>query len=124
MMVDVLPINLPQRPYITGIISQRIKLLQQKHLLKNTESSHSESNSKTTKEGTEAFSSFLKRFRILAYASEIGESFRPLVPRSFVRFLYGVSWGFVITDTGFNTYLACDYGYDAAKYMCIDKSKR
>jgi len=69
-----------------------------------------------------SFSSFLKRFRILAYASELGESLRPIIPRSFVRALYGVSWGYVIIDTGFNTMMAYDVGKEAAIYTCVDRS--
>ncbi len=41
------------------------------------------------------FSIFLRKGRIIAYASEFGESLRPLVPRSVVRNLYGASLTYV-----------------------------
>jgi fission process protein 1 len=46
--------------------------------------------------------------RPLAYASEMGESVRPLVPVALVRLLYGVSWGYVILDTSLKTYSVKD----------------
>ncbi|XP_026333755.1 mitochondrial fission process protein 1 [Hyposmocoma kahamanoa] len=37
--------------------------------------------------------------RYLGYANEVGESFRPVVPRSVVRASYGVAMLYVIADT-------------------------
>lgn len=55
-----------------------------------------------------------------AYASEVGESFRPIVPRSFVNFLYLVSIGYVLFDIAGRTYCVKDQGMEAMRYFCLD----
>ena len=60
--------------------------------------------------------------RPLAYASEVGESFRPVISRSLVRFLYAISWAYVITDTIANIYFVQHLGSDAMLYTGIDKA--
>jgi fission process protein 1 len=55
-----------------------------------------------------------------AYASEVGESFRPIVPRSVVNFLYIVSIGYVIFDIAGRTYCVKDQGKEAMRYFCLD----
>lgn len=40
-----------------------------------------------------------KPFRYLAYTSDLGEAFRPLVHLSIVRATYGVSWAYCFLDT-------------------------
>jgi len=47
---------------------------------------------------------FVTSARPLAYTSEVGESFRPLIPNWSVRTLYGISIGYVLVDTGIKTY--------------------
>jgi len=42
---------------------------------------------------------YSEAIRPLAYMNEIGEAFRPIVSVYFVRFLYGISWGYIFTDT-------------------------
>ncbi|XP_037918382.1 mitochondrial fission process protein 1-like isoform X2 [Hermetia illucens] len=44
--------------------------------------------------------SFLRYF---GYANEVGEAFRPLIPRSIVRLSYGVAIGYVLADVGSKT---------------------
>lgn len=46
----------------------------------------------------------MQKSRPLAYASEVGESFRPIVPRWIVNSAYGISIGYVIVDTMIHTY--------------------
>lgn len=41
--------------------------------------------------------------RYLAYTSDVGEGFRPVVPPWFVRLCYGISWGYVLADTANET---------------------
>ena len=41
--------------------------------------------------------------RLIAYTSDVGESFRPVVPRSIVRLAYGVTWAYVGVDVAYNT---------------------
>ena len=60
--------------------------------------------------------------RPLAYSSELGESMRPIVHPNIVRFLYGISWGYVILDTGVKTYSVRDHGNEAMMYCCLDTS--
>lgn len=58
--------------------------------------------------------------RPLAYASELGESVRPLIPRFIVRALYGVSWAYVMLDTASKTYTVRDYGREKMAYFSAD----
>ena len=60
--------------------------------------------------------------RPLAYASELGESVRPLVSTTLVRMMYAVSWGYVFLDTGVKTYSARNHGREAMMYSCLDTS--
>jgi fission process protein 1 len=46
----------------------------------------------------------MQKSRPLAYASEVGESFRPIVPRWLVNSAYGISIGYVFADTLIHTY--------------------
>ncbi|CAI5755538.1 unnamed protein product [Candida verbasci] len=39
--------------------------------------------------------------RALAYASEVGESFRPIAHPKLVTFMYGVSWAYIIGDVSY-----------------------
>ncbi|KAI0068971.1 hypothetical protein BV25DRAFT_1792807 [Artomyces pyxidatus] len=44
--------------------------------------------------------------RYVAYTSDIGEAFRPLVPPTLVRAAYGVSWLYLAGDVGYESYKA------------------
>ena len=46
---------------------------------------------------------FLVKGRMIAYTSDLGESFRPVMPRSLVRMAYGITWVYVGVDVAFNT---------------------
>jgi fission process protein 1 len=46
----------------------------------------------------------LQKTRFLAYVSEVGESFRPIIPRWLVNSAYGVSIGYVGIDTIIHTW--------------------
>lgn len=58
--------------------------------------------------------------RPLAYASELGESVRPLVPRVLVRSFYGISWAYVILDTVAKTYSIRDQGREKMAFYAMD----
>lgn len=58
--------------------------------------------------------------RPLAYASEVGESFRPLIPPLAVKSLYGLSWAYVIVDTLVKTYEVKDLGREKMMYTFGD----
>ena len=60
--------------------------------------------------------------RPLAYASEVGESFRTVSHPTFVRFMYGLSWSYVILDTAIKTYGMKKHGREAMTYCCLDTS--
>ena len=49
-----------------------------------------------------AVQAFLVKGRLVAYSSDVGESVRPVVPPSVVRFCYGITWAYVAVDVGFN----------------------
>ncbi|XP_043253512.1 mitochondrial fission process protein 1 [Colletes gigas] len=60
---------------------------------------------KTTKEDVDIYRDTAVRY--LGYANEVGEAFRPIVPKSVVWLSYIVSSGYVVADTihkGFNEY--------------------
>ncbi|KAG9124764.1 hypothetical protein FRC07_010306 [Ceratobasidium sp. 392] len=44
--------------------------------------------------------------RYVAYTSDIGEAFRPVVPPAIVTAAYGVSWAYLAGDVGYETYKA------------------
>ena len=44
--------------------------------------------------------------RYLAFSSDVGEAFRPVVPTQVVRFSYLLTWGYVFSDIGYSTYSA------------------
>ncbi|KAL7410910.1 mitochondrial 18 KDa protein-domain-containing protein [Mrakia frigida] len=48
--------------------------------------------------------------RYVAYTSDIGESFRPVVPPWVVTAGYGVSWAYLIGDVSYETYKAKQQG--------------
>ena len=48
--------------------------------------------------GRALVASWLLRLRLTAFTSEVGESLRPLVQRSWVRLCYAVSWTYVLLD--------------------------
>ena len=58
--------------------------------------------------------------RPLAYASELGESVRPLVPKLLVKSLYGISWGYIILDTIAKTYSVRDQGREKMSFYATD----
>lgn len=64
--------------------------------------------------------SITSKLKAAAYASEVGESFRPVVPRSFVNFLYLVSIGYVILDISGRTYCVKDQGREKMMYFMLD----
>ncbi len=59
-------------------------------------------------------------FRPMAYASEVGESGRPLLNKNIIRFAYGLSWTYVFADTGFKTYEVKHLGPNAMKWKAFD----
>ncbi|KAG9101078.1 hypothetical protein FS749_010484 [Ceratobasidium sp. UAMH 11750] len=44
--------------------------------------------------------------RYVAYTSDIGEAFRPVVPPAIVTAAYGISWAYVMGDVGYEAYKA------------------
>ncbi|KAG9103202.1 hypothetical protein FRC06_011791 [Ceratobasidium sp. 370] len=44
--------------------------------------------------------------RYVAYTSDIGEAFRPVVPPAIVTAAYGISWAYIAGDVGYETYKA------------------
>ncbi|KAI0269193.1 mitochondrial 18 KDa protein-domain-containing protein [Gloeopeniophorella convolvens] len=44
--------------------------------------------------------------RYLAYTSDVGEAFRPIVPPAVVRAAYGISWLYLAGDVGYESYKA------------------
>lgn len=52
--------------------------------------------------------------RYLAYSSDVGEAFRPIVPPILVRAAYGISWAYVGLDVGYEGYKSHKAGNDNA----------
>lgn len=59
---------------------------------------------------------YLARFRTiiryLAYTSDIGEAFRPIVSPKIVTSAYAISWGYVICDVAYEGYKDYKHGSD------------
>ena len=64
----------------------------------------------------------LQSSRGVAYASELGESFRPVFQKWAIRSLYGVSWAYVLTDITVQSYHAHDHGKEAMFYTALDRT--
>lgn len=58
--------------------------------------------------------------RPMAYASEVGESLRPIIPPLLVRSLYGLSWAYVFADTAIKTYDVRKEGKMTMMIYCSD----
>lgn len=61
-----------------------------------------------------------KAARPSAYSSEVGESFRPIIPAWAVRALYGISWAYVFVDTGVKTWGVREHGMESMAYTACD----
>jgi len=61
-----------------------------------------------------------QKIQATAYASEVGESFRPVVNRRIVQTLYGLSIGYVIVDICGRTYCVHDQGSKKMLYFAFD----
>jgi fission process protein 1 len=48
--------------------------------------------------------------RYLAYTSDVGEAFRPIVPPAVVAAAYGISWAYLGLDVGYEGYKAVHAG--------------
>jgi len=55
----------------------------------------------------------LRATRYLAYTSDVGESFRPILPQQAVKFSYAISWTYVVGDVGFHAYNEYKLGSDS-----------
>ena len=44
--------------------------------------------------------------RYLAFSSDVGEAFRPVVSPRMVTFSYALTWGYVFSDVAYNAYMA------------------
>lgn len=56
-----------------------------------------------------------KFVRYTAYASDVGEAFRPVIPAGVVRFTYFISWAYIFGDVGYVTFKANQSGLDEKK---------
>jgi DNA-binding protein H-NS len=55
-----------------------------------------------------------------AYASEAGESFRPVLKGNVVKALYGISIGYIFLDVAGRTYCVSNQGREKMSYLCFD----
>ena len=78
-------------------------------------------HSKDIKESSDSnmpgrYFAYLARFRTivryLAYTSDVGEAFRPIVNPKIVTTAYAISWGYVICDVGYEGYKDYKRGSD------------
>lgn len=65
---------------------------------------------------------FTAKAKAAAYASEVGESFRPIVSRNLVNTLYAVSIGYVVVDIVGRTYCVKNQGAEKVAYFVLDTS--
>ncbi|CDZ96671.1 Uncharacterized conserved protein [Phaffia rhodozyma] len=62
--------------------------------------------------------------RYVAYTSDVGESFRPVVPPWVVTAGYGVSWAYLIGDVSYETYKAKKHGPNALEAANFSETTR
>ncbi|KAI0316982.1 mitochondrial 18 KDa protein-domain-containing protein [Amylostereum chailletii] len=62
--------------------------------------------------------------RYLAYTSDVGEAFRPIVPPFLVRAAYGISWLYLAGDVGYESYKAHRHGPTAVEAANFSESTR
>ncbi|KZV69232.1 hypothetical protein PENSPDRAFT_581320 [Peniophora sp. CONT] len=62
--------------------------------------------------------------RYLAYTSDVGEAFRPIVPPLVVTAAYGVSWMYLLGDVGYESYKAHRRGPSAAEAANFTETSR
>eukprot|EP01127_Copromyxa_protea_P002227 TRINITY_DN1211_c0_g1_i1.p1 TRINITY_DN1211_c0_g1~~TRINITY_DN1211_c0_g1_i1.p1 ORF type:complete len:128 (+),score=23.56 TRINITY_DN1211_c0_g1_i1:31-414(+) len=62
--------------------------------------------------------------RYSAYASDVGESFRPVVSPFVVRLSYGISWAYVIGDVAWEGYKAKTHRNEEGKVLAITVAER
>ena len=62
--------------------------------------------------------------RPLAYTSEVGEAFRPIIPRAIVNTAYAISIGYVLADTAFHTRSVYKKLYNDMKYQHLNNDER
>jgi fission process protein 1 len=55
--------------------------------------------------------------RYLAFSSDVGEAFRPVVSKNMVRLSYGLTWGYVFGDIGYSTYNAYKLHPDNSNFV-------
>ena len=61
-----------------------------------------------------------QKAKAAAYTSEVGESFRPVIHARLVKFLYGISIGYVIVDVAGRSYCVSDQGRSKTSYFIFD----
>lgn len=61
-----------------------------------------------------------QKAKAAAYSSEVGESFRPVIHKKMVRFLYGVSIGYIIVDVTGRSFCVADQGTNKMSYFIFD----
>ncbi|KAF7313570.1 hypothetical protein HMN09_00513200 [Mycena chlorophos] len=62
--------------------------------------------------------------RYIAYTSDVGEAFRPLVPPAVVTACYGISWLYLAGDVGFHSYKAHHNGPTALEAAHFSETTR
>ena len=55
-----------------------------------------------------------------AYASEVGESFRPVIHKRLIRTLYAISIGYVVVDVAGRSFCVADQGREKMSYFIFD----
>ena len=61
-----------------------------------------------------------QKAKAAAYSSEVGESFRPVVHKRFVRTLYGISIAYVVVDVAGRSFCVADQGRSKMSYFVFD----
>lgn len=82
------------------------------NLVEKVQQHHAQSSQ--VDEGVGRYSAYLMRLRTLflastryiAYTSDIGEAFRPLMNPAVVTAAYGISWAYIVGDVGYTCYNA------------------
>lgn len=62
--------------------------------------------------------------RYLAYTSDVGEAFRPIVPPAVVTAAYGISWAYLGLDVGYEGYKSVHAGQVKRHHEKIETKRK
>jgi mitochondrial fission process protein 1 len=88
----------------------------------NTINEHSENNYPAYVRTILTVSRKFASFRPAAYASEVSEAHRPVIPKSIINIGYAISFGYVFADIGLKVHNVKSKGTEVMAYTAFDQT--